>query len=148
MLLRRYKKTSSFARRADGRNFPPCLCPFFFPVSRTLRWANCLVSQLFINLELPLPSRFLSASKDQNARAFVARRGFSRRPESIKGSFDGTLPRMSALCGVYSRITIVKYGVAGTGAGRRGGGGQRRTGEHWAMFAIAVYAVIGRARTV
>lgn len=45
----------------------------------------------------------------------LLRRGFSRRPESIKGSFDGTLPRMSALCGVYSRITIVKYGVAGVG---------------------------------
>jgi len=29
---------------------------------------------------------------------------------SIKGSFDGTLPRMSALCGVYPRITTVKYG--------------------------------------
>jgi len=34
---------------------------------------------------------------------------FNRRPEGIKGSFDGALPRMSALCGVYSRITTVKY---------------------------------------
>lgn len=30
--------------------------------------------------------------------------------EGIKDSFDGALPRMSALCGVYSWITTVKYG--------------------------------------
>lgn len=35
---------------------------------------------------------------------------FSCRPEGIKGSFDGALPRMSALCGVCPWITTVKYG--------------------------------------
>lgn len=50
------------------------------------------------------------------------RGSFNHRPEGIKGSFDGALPRMSALCGVYPRITTVKYGggVYGLGEGSKG----------------------------
>lgn len=71
----------------------------------------------------------------------VAAEGFSHRPRGIKGSFDGTLPRMSALCGVYARITTVKYGGCAVKGERCKGQGD----EHWPMFAIAAFAVIERS---
>lgn len=68
--------------------------------------ASELVSFAFMNLEFSLSWVLRGITMHERSRYG----GFSHRPEGIKGSFDGALPRMSALCGVYPRITTVKYG--------------------------------------
>jgi len=76
-----------------------------------------LVSFAFMNLEFSLSWVLRGIRMHERFRYG----GFSHRPEGIKGSFDGALPRMSALCGVYPRITTVKY-VGGHSLGVSEGG--------------------------
>lgn len=90
-----------------------------FPLPRSDRsWqVRELVSFAFMNLEFSLSWVLRGIRMHERFRYG----GSNHRPEGIKGSFDGALPRMSALCGVYPRITTVKYS-AGRSLGVSEGG--------------------------